>query len=235
MVNPFAITLENQADDEKILRVWRHHWFTIIGPVARTMAFAIVPIGILIYNIATGFPMFGNVFLFILWLVILAITITYAAYEWVSWWSDVFVLTNYRVIDVQQHGFFDRKYSEANLSNIQDVSQEISGVFPTMLNYGDVLVQTAGANVKISITDVGNPQEQAVYILKQQQIHIADQDDSLSAEDLIRLLAKHRKDLDNLAKEEKDEKLKDIDEQVKKAKKEKAKRRVKTDKKEHIE
>lgn len=235
MVNPFEITLENQADDEEILRTWRHHWFTFLWPGLKICAAAAVPISILLYNVFTGFPMFGNVFLFVLWLVILAIAVTYAFYEWVSWWNDVFVLTNYRVIDVQQHGFFDRRFSEASLSNIQDVSHEVAGFFPTLLNYGNVLVQTAGAEVKIRINDVGKPQQQAVYILKEQQVRLAEQDDSLSAEDLIRLLAKHKKDLDDIAKHEKESKMEKVEDQIREARVKKAEKKVKTTKTKKVE
>ena len=214
MQNPFEITLENQAEDEEILRIWRHHPITLVGPILRVLAFALVPVILLL---VTGFAIFGSIILFAIFLVILAIVITYAAYEWVSWYSDIFVLTNYRVVDVQQDGFFDRRFSEASLVNIQDVSHEVTGVFQTLFNFGNVLVQTAGAEVKIQMRDIAKPQQQAVFILKEEQKATAAQDDSLSAEDLIRLLAKHKNDLDDIAKDEKDAKVEEVEEQLKKA------------------
>jgi uncharacterized membrane protein YdbT with pleckstrin-like domain len=231
MQNPFEIVLENQSEDEDIKRIWRHHPVTLIAPVARVLAFALIPIALLLIS---GLAMFTSVWLFVIFVIILAITATYAAYEWVSWYNDVFVLTNYRVVDVQQDGFFSRKFSEASLSNIQDVSHEVHGVMQTFFNYGNVLVQTAGAETKINMHDVGEPQQQAVFILKEQQKHVAEQDTSLSAEDLIRLLAKHKEDLDEIAKTDKESKVQEVDEQLKKARGEKAKKKVDTDKSEEI-
>lgn len=232
MQNPFEITLENQADDEEILKVWRHHPFTFIGPALRILAFAAIPLLLLI---VTGFALFSSIILFVLFLAILAITVTYAAHEWVSWYSDIFVLTNYRVVDVQQEGFFSRKFSEAALASIQDVSHEVSGIFHTMLNFGDVLVQTAGTEAKIKMRDIADPQSQAVLILKEQQKRTAAQDTALSAEDLIRLLAKHKKDLDQIADDEKGKKVEDVEEQLKRERKKKTEAKIDTDKSEKIQ
>lgn len=230
MQNPFEIVLENQAEDEDIKRIWRHHPITLIGPIARVAAFALVPLLLVIF---TGLSMFSSIWLFALFVVIMAVVATYAAYEWVSWYNDVFVLTNYRVIDVQQDGFFSRKFSEASLSTIQDVSHSVEGIFPTIFNFGDVLVQTAGAQAKITMDDVGKPQAQAVFILKEQQRHAAEQDDTLTAEDLIRLLAKHKDELDDLSGKEKEQRIDDIEEQLKRERVKDTK--TDTDKKEKIE
>jgi uncharacterized membrane protein YdbT with pleckstrin-like domain len=231
MHNPFEVVLENQAEDEDIIRIWRHHPITLLGPIAKVVAFLLIPILLIIIG---GASMFTSIWLFGIFVIILAITATYAAYEWVSWYNDVFVLTNYRVVDVKQDGFFSRKFSEANLANIQDVSHEISGIFPTVFNFGDVLLQTAGAQAKITMDDIGDPQSQAVYILKEQQKRVAEQDDSLSAEDLIKLLTKHRQEIENLPEKEKEKKLDDIEEQMKEARKEKAKQKTETNKTEDI-
>lgn len=231
MQNPFEVVLENQAEDENILRIWRHHPATLVGPVLKVLAFFLIPIALIVIS---GAAMFTSVWLFMIFVIILALTATYAAHEWVSWYNDVFVLTNYRVVDVQQEGFFSRSFSEASLVNVQDINHEIHGVFQTLLNYGNVLVQTAGAETKINMHDVGDPQQQAVYILKEQQKRIAETDDSLTAEELIKLLAKHKQDLDEIAKSKKDEKLEEVEEQLKRARTKKAKKRVDTDKTEDI-
>lgn len=229
MYNPFEVEIQNQADDEEILKVWRHHPITLIKPVLRVLAFAIIPLGLLLF---TQFSMFTNPWLFGLYLLILAIVLTYAAYEWVSWYGDVYVLTNYRIIDVEQHGFFHRNFAEASLSKIQDVTYEISGVLQTFFNFGNTVVQTAGAHDVIKIEDVPKPQDQALYLLQAFQKHRDDTDDSLSADELIRLLTKHRKDLEGLAEMEKKEKSEKIDERVDELTK-KVKKRTKPPKEEN--
>lgn len=205
MQNPFEITLQNQADDEEIIKVWRHHPVTLFKPVFKVLLFAAIPAAIVLF---TGFAMFGNPVLFVLFVVILAIVATLAAYEWVSWYGDVYVLTNYRIVDVEQRGFFYRKFAEASLDKIQDISYETAGILQTVFRYGDVLVQTAGTVDNITMEAVSRPDLQALYLLRTQQEQLKDQDKSLTAEQLIELLAKHRDDLDDLAKAEQSDKAK---------------------------
>lgn len=214
MINPFDITIQNQADDEKIIKVWRHHPFTLIKPVLKVAAFLLIPLALFAI---TGPSMFSSPFLFVLFLLIIAISGTFAAYQWVSWYGDVYVLTNYRVVDVEQEGFFHRNFSETTLNNIQDISHEVSGVPQTIFNYGDVVVQTAGALPNISLNDIGDPQQQSVYLLKHQQEYLESHDDEMSAEKLLKLLAKHGGELDKIAELEKDEKRRANQEQTERA------------------
>lgn len=199
MLNPFDITIQNQADDEEIIKVWRHHWVTLAKPLFRVLLFALIPFAIILF---TGFSFVTSPVLFVIFMLILVFVGTYAAYEWVSWYGDVYILTNYRVIDVKQHGFFSRRFSEATLSKIQDINYELTGILQTFFNYGDVVVQTAGAETTITMEAVHDPQQQAVYLLKQQQ-QFTEEEQSLSADELIKLLAKHRDELDELAKVDK--------------------------------
>lgn len=214
MQNPFDVTIQNQADDEQITKIWRHHPVTLIKPGLRVLALALVPFLLFVF---TGFSMFVSTILLTIFLVIGAMVLTYAAYEWVSWYGDVYVLTNYRLIDIEQRGFFHRKFSEAPLSRIQDVNFEISGVTQTFFNYGNVVAQTAGTEANLTLDSVKDPQQQNIYILKKQQELLDKKDQPLSADELIKLLAKHRQNLDELAKKEAAAGRAQRDEQVKRA------------------
>lgn len=217
MYNPFQLEIHNEAEDEEILRVWRHHPITLIKPVVRTMAFVLIPALLMLF---TGFSMFSNPWLFLLFLLIVVMVLTYAAYEWISWYGDVYVLTSYRIIDVVQEGFFHRNFSEASLDKIQDVTYEISGFFQTIFNFGDAVIQTAAATSQIKLEDVADPQGQALYVLQIYKKHQDEKgEETLTAEELIRLLSKHRKDLDNLAKAEREETVKQADARIKEIKK----------------
>lgn len=224
MLNPFDITIQNQAEDENIIKVWRHHPFTLIKPVLKIAAFLLIPLALFVI---TGPSMFSSPFLFVLFLLIVAMSGTFAAYQWVSWYGDVYVLTNYRIVDVEQTGFFHRNFSETTLNNIQDISHEVSGVPQTVFNYGDVLVQTAGSIANISLDDISNPQQQSVYLLKHQQEYLEQHDDEMSAEKLLKLLAKHGKHLDKIAEMEKDEQRQANEEQMAKARQAKQGRKKK--------
>ena len=221
MQNPFEIVIHNQGEDEKILKVWRHHPITLVPVILRIMAFVAIPLLLLFL---TGLSMFGSVWLFGMFLVIVAIVLTYAAHEWVSWYNDAYILTSERIVDVAQDGFFHRRFSEATLDNIQDIKYEYEGFLQTMFDYGDVEVATAGPIENIKMWSIRDPQQQAIYLLKEREKYMEEQgqDDSLSAEELIQLLTKHRKDLDQLAKQEKEDMVKKGQEQIEKIKQERA-------------
>jgi hypothetical protein len=95
----------------------------------------------------------------------------------IYWWAtmfyvitmyilDMWVVTDHRIIDSKQHGFFSRTVSEASLARIEDVSVSIRGLIPTMLNYGDVMVQTAAEDNKFIFRQVPDPQGVKDTIMK---------------------------------------------------------------------
>lgn len=222
MVNPFAVKIHNQSEDEQILHVWRHHRITLIGPVLRIISLLLVPILLLVI---TGLSMFTSPWLFGLYLIIVGITLTYAAHEWASWYGDVYVMTNYRIIDVEQEGFFHRKMSEASLLRIQDVSFQISGIWQTFFDYGTVLVQTAGSVDNVDMNNIADPAYQTKLLLQAQEKYHESASDEMSAEELIKLLNKHHQDLEKLPDLEKQENLEKTREQLKKVKEEENKRK----------
>jgi hypothetical protein len=72
---------------------------------------------------------------------------------------DVWIITNERIIDIQQKGFFSRVISEQRHYRIQDVTSEVNGIIATVLKYGNVYVQTAGSKQRFFFHEVPNPEE----------------------------------------------------------------------------
>ena len=61
----------------------------------------------------------------------------------IDYWLDVWVVTNERIISIEQKGIFARTFSEQKLYRLQDVSSEIEGFLPTIFHYGNVIAQSA--------------------------------------------------------------------------------------------
>ncbi len=72
---------------------------------------------------------------------------------------DVWIVTDQRIIDVRQSGFFSRRISEQRIARIQDVSSEMHGFFGTLLKYGNVTVQSAGQENKLFFEEVPHPED----------------------------------------------------------------------------
>ncbi len=85
---------------------------------------------------------------------------------WMDNYLDVWTLTNFRIISRDQLGLFNRVTSELELVNVQDVTVEQKGIFPTIFNYGDIYVQTAGTIERFRFENVPNPVRVARMIQK---------------------------------------------------------------------
>ena len=69
------------------------------------------------------------------------------------------VVTNKRVMENQQRGFFKYTLNELERDKIQDISIKIEGVFASFLDYGDIEIQTAGAQNKFYFKKLPQPQK----------------------------------------------------------------------------
>lgn len=137
---------QGQRENEIVLSVIHRHWFDIVTHFILVILFASLILGSLFVlpSFSTGnglldnptlFLLLQNTFLLFLWL--------YSFLVWIDYYFDVWIITNERVINIEQKGLFVRSVSELKFSRIQDVTSEVRGMIPTVLNFGDVKVQTA--------------------------------------------------------------------------------------------
>lgn len=151
---------QGQKSGEIILMVIRRHWFNIVQQVF----FLLILIGLLLgaylflplftplfQNSAWSslFSLAANTFLIGLWIVFFVI--------WIDYYFDTWIITNERIVAIYQKGLFSREVSELRFERIQDVSTEVVGIIPTILNYGDLFIQTAGEKEKFVFKSVPNP------------------------------------------------------------------------------
>jgi len=145
--------------DEKIIAVYRRHPVTLIFEIAPLVLFALV--------IIAG-ALFGGVFIpakfSVLYPLILFSAVLFLHLFWIAafivladFFLDVWILTDQRVIAVEQKTLFSRVVSECSLSKIQDTSIEISGFIPTILHYGNLTVRTASEHQDFIFKQVARP------------------------------------------------------------------------------
>lgn len=89
----------------------------------------------------------------------------------VNFYLDLLIITNDRLLHIDQIGLFARTISEVDLYKIQDITSEINGFFPSLFDFGDLLIQTAGAQEKFMIFNVPNPEG-----LRQTILDLAEED-----------------------------------------------------------
>lgn len=73
------------------------------------------------------------------------------------WRQNRIVLTSVHLLQVKQNGLFGRTLSKFTLDELQDVKGSRQGVFATIFNYGNLLIETAAARENFSFGPVANP------------------------------------------------------------------------------
>lgn len=163
LVNPKVFSFEEKADDEAILLVLRPHWFTNVGWILTTIVLAILPLFLPLSTIFAGFPANYLFISIVFWYVV---TFIFAFEKFLSWYFNVFIITDERVIDIDFNNLLVKKFSEAKINIIQDVTSKVVGLFPTMFNFGNVLIQTAAEINEITFENIPNP-EKVIKVLQQ--------------------------------------------------------------------
>lgn len=75
------------------------------------------------------------------------------------------IVSDKNVTQVLQIGLFNRKISELSMVNVEDVTAEQSGIFPTIFNYGNLKIETAGEQNNFIFVYCPNPNAYAKAIL----------------------------------------------------------------------
>lgn len=74
------------------------------------------------------------------------------------------ILTNKHVLQVAQESLFNRAVSHLTLDRVQDVQGTRSGIWATILNFGELEIETAGADKNFIFQYCPNPSRSAEAI-----------------------------------------------------------------------
>lgn len=156
VVHPKNFSFAEQDDTEEILLVLRPHWFTNVSWILTLIFFIFISVFISFIPLPEFIPknykfisiLFWDIFVFI-----------FGFEKFLAWYFNLFVVTNQRVVDISFKNLLDKKFSEAGLDMIQDVTSRVAGVAQTFFNYGNVLVQTASEVNEIIFEKVPNPEK----------------------------------------------------------------------------
>lgn len=159
----------HQKSYEHIVCKVRRHYITFIPTIVLFSFLFIIPF-ILQWLITTLFPNFleGMVIsiLSVLFISVYYLSIILFFYtEFISFYLDLLIVTNDRIIHINQHSLFSRTISEMDLYQTQDVISEVKGFFPSLFKYGDLTIQNASAVTKFHSYDVPDPDKLRNIIL----------------------------------------------------------------------
>lgn len=164
------IHFPGQRPNEQVIRLLRRHWsvaFTFISHAIISAVVLPIVVGLLLYfEVFTFVP---NTVPYVLLVEGISIYYLIAAlfyfHNFVDYHLDIWVITDQRIVSIEQNGLFNRTIAELHIEKIQDVSSEVKGKVQTFLDFGQVYIQTAGAIEKFSFDEVPHPAEVAKLIL----------------------------------------------------------------------
>ncbi|MBD3359609.1 MAG: hypothetical protein GF365_02780 [Candidatus Buchananbacteria bacterium] len=132
--------------DEEIITVLHHHPITYAKQIVITLAIILLAFFLMFYLFSLG--TFGVA----LFLALLLTGVFYGMREFYIWFMNVFIITNQRIIDIDQTGFFNKTVSEADYNKILDVCYSVKGAGQTLLKLGTININATG--VKLVIKNV---------------------------------------------------------------------------------
>lgn len=162
MLNRYAnFHFTGQKHGEMILLLLHRHWFDILKQMIVVFFMIIVLLSSLVFlpgyfPVITEAPdynrllfFFESAFAMLIWIVFFVI--------WIDYYLDVWIITDTRVVNIEQISLFSRQISELELENIQDITTEVKGMIPTFLNYGNVYIQTAAEKERFLFRNIPDP------------------------------------------------------------------------------
>lgn len=179
-------TLIKKDSGETVIFQMRSHWITFLGELFMLIVLAALPLGLYVMLGGVWPTLFSgdlsrpvlvllvSAFYLMLWLFFIT--------KFIDYYLDVYLVTTVRVLDVSQEGMFARTVSELDLARVQDVTSEVKGILHSLIDYGNVYIQTAGEHERFEFIDVPHPDK-----IRKQLLELVENDRKHQAQELMGL------------------------------------------------
>lgn len=143
--NPMG-RVEDINDDEVKVADIRRHPFGLIVIYIQFIVAIVLALGLVtillpgVMGDSTGANLFSGLLAFVMSILgLIFLVLATRVYQ-----GNQLIITDHNVTQVQQIGLFNRKVSELTMSNVEDVTANTNGIFPTLFNFGILTVETPG-------------------------------------------------------------------------------------------
>ncbi|HNZ84642.1 MAG TPA: PH domain-containing protein [Candidatus Woesebacteria bacterium] len=165
LVKPKILSFQEQDDGEKIYVGLRPHWINNLSWIVTFVFMIFLPILFKYIDILDIFPVSYVNFILVFWYLF---TFIYAFEKFLSWYSNIFIITDQRIIDIDFKNILNKHFVQTRFAQIEDISSSIKGILGTFFNYGDVIIQTASEDNKIKFEKIPNPSK-IIMVIKDLQ------------------------------------------------------------------
>lgn len=145
---------------EAVIMTLHRHWIILVFHFMYIFILVITTIILIAYResimLFTGGALFWwSMSLF--WIV----GLTFIFLDWLSDELDLFIVTDNRIIGIDQISALARSVSECPLDRVQEVNAHTAGIWQTIFWFGDVHIRTASETSNMVIRYAPNPIENA--------------------------------------------------------------------------
>ena len=154
---------EGKHENEEVLFVFRRHIIAMRkGFYSLLVPLAVASIPPLIWQ--------TKLELFLLPVAALVLGLILFFYHFLMWYFTVYVVTNERIRQITQRGFFGRDVVELSLDKVQSISYNIPGFSGEIFKFGTIVIQTFVGDLVIRMVE--HPSE--IYNKLQDAVHAVD-------------------------------------------------------------
>lgn len=137
------LVFDGQREGEVVQFVFRRHLLTAKKGFAFLVIMFIVGfLPLLIWR--------GNPQIFWFFVGMLLIGIAGCLYSYLLWYFSVYIVTDQRIRQISQKGFFKKTVVDLGLDKIQSISYGVPGLIAGIFGYGTILIQTGVGDLVIS-------------------------------------------------------------------------------------
>jgi hypothetical protein len=159
---PKNIKFESEERGETVYYILRRHPITNLGWILLSIFMILLPLVIMAFlspeetKVIKYIPISYQMMMIAVWY---AITMFVTFENFLLWYFSVYIITDKRVIDVDFTGLWHKRISEASLGSVEDATYSTHNFLNVLLDYGDILMQTAAEKTEFEFYGIPKPGE----------------------------------------------------------------------------
>ena len=147
-------------ENETLFNIVRRHTVALYGPFSLVGGVLVVYLLIVYYF---QFNFFGYDWQVLS--VLIPILTLFVVYKIYIWRKNAFLITNQRLINNEQEGFFSRTVTEITYDDVHEIEFKQGGLSAVVSNYGTLVIRTPSEN-QIILEKIPNPEKVVELINK---------------------------------------------------------------------
>lgn len=158
---PLNVCFDSQLVDETILLLLRRHPITQLGWVGLVIVLLALPLLFSYVNLLGFLPSQYHWAALLGWYLLVT---GFALESFLTWFFNVYIVTDERIIDVDFYSLLYKNISSAKIDNIEDITAVTGGALGSIFNYGTIKIQTAAAVGEFEFEDVPHPDKITAFL-----------------------------------------------------------------------